>query len=78
MESLREKIRKQLANRYRQDLETGTLTINGAKQMIVHLQNALEKVKKTNRRIVVEGQEQLGSLSSIEIEDQISALKRIL
>jgi ribosomal protein L32E len=78
MESLREKIRKRLANRYRQDLETGTLTINGAKQMIVHLQTDLEKVKKTNRRIVVEGQEQLGSLSSIEIEDQISALKRIL
>jgi hypothetical protein len=75
MESLRERIRKQLADRYTQDLETGTLTINGAKQMIVHLKNALEKVKKTHRRVVVEGQEQLGSLSSMEIEDQISALK---
>ena len=49
MESLREKIRKQLADRYRQDLEKGTLTINGAKQMIVHLQNALEKMKMPTR-----------------------------
>jgi hypothetical protein len=78
MESLREKVRQQLAHRYRQDLEKGTLTINDAKQMIVHLQNALETAKKTNRRIVVESQEQLGSLSSMEIDDQISALKRIL
>jgi hypothetical protein len=78
MELLREKVRKQLAHRYRQDLEKGTLTINDAKQMIFHLQNALETAKKTNRRIVVKGQEQLGSLSSMEIEDQISALKRIL
>jgi hypothetical protein len=78
MESLREKVRKQLADRYRQDLEKGTLTINDVKQMILQLQNALETVKKTHRRIVVEGQEQLGSSSSMEIEDQISALKRIL
>jgi hypothetical protein len=78
MESLREKVRKQLADRYRQDLEKGILTINDAKQMILHLQNVLETVKKTDRRIVIEGQEQLGSLSSMEIEDRISALKRIL
>jgi len=78
LESLREKVRKQLADRYKRDLEKGSLTIADIQQMIHQLQTALKKAKKTNRRLLVEGQEHLGSLSTMEIEDQISALKRIL
>jgi mRNA degradation ribonuclease J1/J2 len=78
LESLREKVREQLADRYKRDLEKGSLTIADIQQMMHQLQTALEKAKKTNRRVLVEGQEHLGSLSTMEIEDQISALRRIL
>ena len=78
LESLRENFRKQLADQYKRDLENGSLTITGIQQMIDQLQTALEKAKKTSRRVLVEGQEQLGSLGAMEIEDQISALRRIL
>lgn len=78
MESLRENLRKQLADRYRRDLENRSLTIADIQQMINRLQTALEKAKKTNSRVLVEEQEHMGSLSAVEIEDQISALRRIL
>lgn len=78
MESLREKVREQLAARYKRDLENGSLTVADIQKMIQQLQAALEKVKKTNRRVLVKGQEHLGSLSMMEIKDQISALRRIL
>ena len=78
MESLREKVRVQLAGRYKRDLEKVVLTIADIQRMIHQLQNALEKARKTNRRVIVEGQEHLDSLSSMEIEDQMSALRRIL
>ena len=78
MESLREKIRRQLAARYKHDLEKGFLTVASIQEMIHQLQRALEKAKRTNRRALVEGHEQLGSLSEMEIEDQISALRHIL
>jgi adenylosuccinate synthase len=78
LESSRENFRKQLANQYKRDLENGSLTIADIQQIIDQLQTALEKAKKTNRRVLVEGQEHMGSLSAMEIEDQISALRRIL
>ena len=78
LESLREKVRKQLADRYKRDLEKGSLTIADIQQMIHQLQKALEKAKKTNLRVLVKGQEHLGSLGIMEIEDQISALRRTL
>ena len=78
LESLREKFRRQLTDRYKRNLEIGSLTIADIQQMIFQLQTALEKAKKTNRRVLVEGQEHLGSLSTMEIKDQISTLRRIL
>jgi pyruvate-formate lyase len=78
LESLREKVRRQLADYYKSDLEKGDLTAAEIQKMIHDLQIALEKARKTDRRVLVEGQEQLGSLSAMEIEDQISALRRIL
>lgn len=75
MESIRGKIRKQLAARYRQDLEKGIVTLEEIQELIEHLQSALEKARKTNRRVLVEGQEHMGNLSDAEIEDQMSAFR---
>ena len=71
-------IRKQLAARYKHDLEKGLLTDAKIKQMILHLENALEKTKKNAKRVTVEGQEDLGTLGVMEIEDQISALRELI
>ena len=72
---LRANIRKQLAARYKLDLEKGLLTDAKIKQMILQLETALEKTKKNAKRVTVEGQEDLGTVGVIEIEDQISALQ---
>jgi hypothetical protein len=78
LETSRENVRRQLAACYKHDLEKGSLTVADVQEMLHQLLKALEKAKRTNRRVFVEGQEQLGSLSEMEIEDQISALRRIL
>ena len=43
--------------------------------MILQLETALEKTKKNGKRLIVEGQEDLGTLGVMEIEDQISSPK---
>ena len=78
MESLRERNRHQLATEYKSQLEKGTITMAEIQEMITQLQTALEKARKTNRRVLVEGQEHMSTLSDMELEDQISALRRIL
>jgi hypothetical protein len=45
------------------------------KQMISQLELALEKAKRTEKRIVVIGQENFGTLGVREIEDQLFALQ---
>lgn len=78
MNVLRERIRRQLAAKYRRDLREGHLTAAKARELLDRLQEALEKAKRTNRRVTIEGQEALGTLSEAEIEDQLSALRRVL
>jgi hypothetical protein len=72
---VRANTRKQLAARYKHDLEKGLLTDAKIKQMVIQLETALEKTKKSAKRVIVEGQEYLGTLGIMEIEDQISALQ---
>lgn len=71
---LREKFRKQLMTRYRRDLREGVLTLDQARKLLDQLQKALEKAKRTNRRVSIEGQE--ATWSEAEIEDQLSALRQ--
>lgn len=78
MESLRERNRQQLADRYKSQLEKGTTTMAEIQELMRQLQSALEKARRTNRRVRIEGQEHMGTLSDLDIEDQISALRRIL
>lgn len=72
------KFRKQLIDHYKHDLENGTLTVDRIQQMAQQLEIALRKAEKTKRRVIVEGQESLGSMGVAEIEDQIFALQETM
>lgn len=72
------KFRKQLVDHYKHDLENGALTVDRIQQMAQQLETALRKAKKTKRRVIVEGQESLGSVGVAEIEDQIFALQETM
>lgn len=72
------KFRKQLVDHYKHDLENGALTVDRIQQMAQQLEIALRKAKKTRRRVIVEGQESLGSMGVAEIEDQIFALQETM
>jgi len=73
---LRERFRKQLTARYRRDIREGILTVDQAHELLHKLQKTLEKAKRTNRRVAINGQD--GTWSEAEIEDQLLALKRAL
>jgi hypothetical protein len=75
---LRENFRKQLVTRYKNDFRNGFLTLVMVKQMVSLLELALEKAKRTKQRVVVEGQEDFGTLGVKEIEDQLFALREIV
>ena len=72
---LRENFRKQLVTRYKNDFRNGLLTLVMVKQMVSRLEVALERAKRTKKRVVVEGQEDFGTLGVMEIEDQLFALR---
>jgi len=74
LSGLRERFRKQLKARYRCDIREGFLTVDQAHELLHKLQKALEKAKRTNRRVAINGQD--GTWSEGEIEDQFLALKR--
>lgn len=78
MEEFREKIRQQLATKYKQDLREGRTTATEITATIKQLESALIKAKKTKHRVPVEGQPQMGNMNDIEIEDQIAAFRRVL
>jgi hypothetical protein len=78
LEPFRVKFRKQLVDHYKHDLENGALTVDRIQQMAQQLETALRKAKKTKRRVIVEGQESLGSVGVAEIEDQIFALQETM
>ena len=52
------------------------MTVDQANELLHKLQKALEKAKRTNRRVAVNDQD--GTWSEAEIEDQLLALKRAL
>jgi len=60
--------------RYRRDFREGVLKLDQARKLLDQLQKALEKAKRTNRRVTIGGQE--GTWSEAEIEDQLSALRQ--
>lgn len=63
-------------NRYRRDFREGVLTSDQAHKVLDQLRKALEKAKRTNRRVSIDDQE--GTWSEAEIEDQLSAIKQVL
>jgi DNA-binding transcriptional regulator YbjK len=73
IDDLRAKFRKQLYERYKHDLKEGILTADQAQQLLKRLKDALEKAKRSNRRVAIEGQ--TGTWSTEELEDQLSALR---
>ena len=64
--------------RYKNDFRKGLLTEVVVKQMLSHLENALEDAKRTKKRVVVKGQENFGTLGFMEIEDHLVALRGIV
>lgn len=74
-DSFRQGIRRQLTARYRQAARNGSLTPAMIRENISQLEAALAKARRTNGRVIVEGQEHLGTLSEVEIEDQLYAIK---
>lgn len=78
MKAIRANARKQLIEKYRQDFKNGFLTRTSIQLLLQQLETALVKAKKTHRRVLVKGQEDFGSLSVAEIEDQIFAFREVI